>query len=67
LAKNPSLLLADEPTGDLDPATGSAVVDMMLGAAENATVVIVTHSPEVARKLERVITLEAGSVVSDLR
>ncbi len=67
LAKHPTLLLADEPTGNLDPATGAEVVDMMLDAAENATVVIVTHNPEVAQKLGRVITLEAGSLASDFR
>jgi putative ABC transport system ATP-binding protein len=65
VAKRPVLLLADEPTGDLDPETGDAVIDVMLAAAQNATVVIVTHSPAVAQKLERVITLAAGSVVGD--
>jgi putative ABC transport system ATP-binding protein len=65
--KEPKLLLADEPTGDLDPVTGSAVIDLMLGAAQKATVVIVTHSPSVAEKLDRVITLDAGVLVKDGR
>ncbi len=67
LVKEPKLLLADEPTGDLDPVTGSAVIDLMLGAAQKATVVIVTHSPSVAEKLDRVITLDAGVLVKDGR
>jgi putative ABC transport system ATP-binding protein len=65
LVKNPSLLLADEPTGDLDPVTGSAVVEAMLTAAQHATVIIVTHSPGIAGNVERVLRLEAGSLVAD--
>jgi putative ABC transport system ATP-binding protein len=65
LVKKPALLLADEPTGDLDPRTGAAVVDAMLSAARTATVVIVTHNPMVAERLDRVITLDAGSIVGD--
>jgi ABC-type lipoprotein export system ATPase subunit len=66
LVKDPLLVLADEPTGDLDPSTGSEVVDLMLDVGDNAAVVIVTHNPDVAKKLERVITLEDGAIVSDL-
>jgi putative ABC transport system ATP-binding protein len=67
LVKRPALLLADEPTGDLDPATGGAVVDVMLAAAQTTTVVIVTHSPAVAQRLDRIVTLNSGLVVGDIR
>ncbi len=67
LVKSPTLLLADEPTGDLDPETGAAVVDAMLTTAANASVVMVTHNPAVAQRLNRLVALNSGAVVSDGR
>ncbi len=61
----PAILFADEPTGSLDAATGHAVIDLMfeLNAAHGATLVLVTHDIELARRCARRITIEAGRVV----
>jgi putative ABC transport system ATP-binding protein len=66
LAHDPSLVLADEPTGALDAETGRAVLAMLLELArgKGRTVVLVTHSPEVARAADRVLTLERGRLVA---
>ncbi|AOJ80598.1 ABC transporter ATP-binding protein [Burkholderia sp. MSMB617WGS] len=58
----PALLFADEPTGSLDAATGHAVIDLMfeLNRAHGATLVLVTHDPELARRCETTVVLEAG-------
>jgi putative ABC transport system ATP-binding protein len=60
----PAILFADEPTGSLDAATGHAVIDLMfrMNAAHGATLVLVTHDIELARRCSRCITLEAGRV-----
>lgn len=58
LLNSPQVLLADEPTGNLDPATSELVVDALRGyAATGAAVVVVTHSPEVAGSCDREIKL----------
>jgi putative ABC transport system ATP-binding protein len=63
LANRPRLLLADEPTGELDEATARRVVDLLhLQAAQGAAVVIVTHSPEVAGLAHRQVRLRDGRV-----
>jgi len=66
LANSPSLILADEPTGNLDAESGASVLAQLerLHAA-GATVVVVTHDPEVAERADRVIRLRDGQVVSD--
>ncbi len=66
LANDPPLLVADEPTGNLDSQTGRSVwrVFQQL-AAEGKTVVVVTHDTDVAGLVERVISLSDGAVVSD--
>jgi len=65
----PPILLADEPTGNLDGKTGAQVLEMLLelNRQEGATLVLVTHDPALARYADRVITLRDGLVVSDER
>lgn len=65
LAARPPLLLADEPTGNLDEATGDAALDLMLELVAEAgmTLVLVTHSSRLANRLSRVVTLQAGQVI----
>ncbi|NMM99766.1 MacB family efflux pump subunit [Bifidobacterium sp. DSM 109958] len=66
LASEPPLVLADEPTGQLDHATTGVVLDAIRAAhRRGTTIVIVTHDPYVAARCERVVTLEDGRVSSD--
>jgi len=67
LAPRPSLVFADEPTGNLDHATGEAIIDLLFArrAETGATLVIITHDPALAARCERVITLGDGRIVSD--
>jgi lipoprotein-releasing system ATP-binding protein len=62
LAMSPRLLLADEPTGNLDEETGATLVSLLrrLNAEKGITVVIVTHSPRIAAACDRVLRLEGG-------
>jgi putative ABC transport system ATP-binding protein len=62
LVTRPAVLLADEPTGNLDSATGQAVTRLLIGAASErgAAVVIVTHDPAVAAHAHRVVELHSG-------
>ncbi len=64
----PSLLLADEPTGSLDAATGEAVINLMfsLNREQGSTLVLVTHDPAMAAMCERRLTLHAGRLVEDV-
>ncbi len=68
LAARPPLLFADEPTGNLDAATGQAIVDLLFTrrAETAATLVIITHDPALAERCERVITLQDGRILSDI-
>jgi putative ABC transport system ATP-binding protein len=65
----PPLLLADEPTGNLDTRTGHEILSLVrdIHARLGATVLIVTHDPQVAASCSRTITLRDGQVVEDLR
>ncbi|MES1260712.1 MAG: ABC transporter ATP-binding protein [Acidobacteriota bacterium] len=65
----PPILLADEPTGNLDGKTGQQVLELLLelNRLEGATLVLVTHDPALAAHADRVITLRDGLVVSDER
>jgi lipoprotein-releasing system ATP-binding protein len=65
LANNPSLLLADEPTGNLDVATANVVFDELLRIvrSENVAALIATHNPELARRMDRQVTLRDGILV----
>jgi len=64
LLRRPSLLLADEPTGSLDDKGGRKVMDLLLGLVrdEGTTLIIVTHSPELARQADEVWRLGSGSL-----
>jgi lipoprotein-releasing system ATP-binding protein len=66
LANRPRLLLADEPTGNLDPATAAKVFDVLLEAVrgEGAGALIATHNPELAARMDRIVTLKGGRVVA---
>jgi putative ABC transport system ATP-binding protein len=66
LANDPPLLLADEPTGNLDSATGHAIIELLLGInrTRKTTLVLVTHDPELAARAEVVIALKDGRVAS---
>ena len=66
LANNPKLILADEPTGALDTKTGRTVMDIFHKLhSEGKTIVLITHSPELAEETERIITISDGSIISD--
>lgn len=69
LVHKPALLLADEPTGNLDSANSSRILDLIrnLTASDGTTVVMVTHSPEIARTAGRVVRMKDGCIVSDAR
>lgn len=65
LANRPKLLLADEPTGNLDVQTAATVFDMMMGLVRETglAALIATHNPELARRMDRAVTLEDGKLV----
>ena len=67
LAKGPSILLADEPTGDLDYETGKMILGLMrrINRTENATILIVTHNAAISRMADRVIRMRSGEIVED--
>ena len=66
LANAPKLLLADEPTGNLDPNTSEAVFDMLIGLVRDSgmSALIATHNMDLAKKMDRVLTLSNGEVVA---
>lgn len=64
IARQPQLVLCDEPTGNLDSTNTEAVLDLLLGEASgDATIVIVTHNPEVAERCSRTIHVQDGRVL----
>ena len=67
LVKNPSILLADEPTGNLDSHSSEEVVAILreLNRQEGLTVIIVTHEPDIAAATRRVISMRDGRIISD--
>jgi putative ABC transport system ATP-binding protein len=67
LSRKPPLILADEPTGNLDGKTGQQIVDILFGLRERlgATLVLVTHDERLAAKTDRVIRMGDGRIVAD--
>jgi putative ABC transport system ATP-binding protein len=66
LAKGPSIILADEPTGNLDSQSGAEVIELLLQlAAEGATLGLITHDEHVAERLPRRILMRDGRIVGD--
>jgi putative ABC transport system ATP-binding protein len=66
-APRPAILFADEPTGNLDAATGADIIELLFArrAETGATLVIITHDPALAERCERVVTLADGRIASD--
>lgn len=67
LAHSPNVLLADEPTGNLDINTGARIIEMLfeLNAETGSTMVLVTHDAEIARRCQRVFHLDNGRLIED--
>lgn len=67
MANNPSIILADEPTGALDSETGRMVMDLFhrLHKEQGKTIILITHSPELAEETERIITIKDGLITGE--
>jgi putative ABC transport system ATP-binding protein len=65
-ANRPALLLADEPTGEIDTETSERIVSLLkkLNREEGVTVIVVTHDPKIAQHAQRIITIEDGRIIS---
>lgn len=68
VANDPSIILADEPTGALDSVTGRKIMDLFhkLHEEQGKTIVLITHSMELARETDRIITIRDGCITGDL-
>ena len=66
IANDPKVLLADEPTGDLDTETGSVIVDYLhkINKEFGKTVIMVTHDPSIARQCDRIYRIRDGNIIS---
>ena len=69
MAPRPQILFADEPTGNLDAATGGAILDLLFGRQREtgATLLVITHDPSLAERCERVLEMQDGRLVRDSR
>ncbi len=69
LVADPSLLVCDEPTGDLDRHTAEEILDLMrtLNRKQNKTIIMVTHDPKAAEYASRQVHLDKGSLLEDQR
>ena len=69
MANNPAIILADEPTGALDSRTGRMIMDIFqkLNREQGKTIVLITHSQELAEETQRIVTLKDGEIVSERR
>ncbi|MFM2410899.1 MAG: hypothetical protein RL481_1727, partial [Pseudomonadota bacterium] len=68
MAASPKIIFADEPTGNLDGATGAAIIDLLFERREamGATLLIITHDPVLAARCDRVIAMQDGHVVEHI-
>jgi putative ABC transport system ATP-binding protein len=69
LVNKPKIILADEPTGDLDSKTGEKILELLqsLNQKEKVTIIIATHDDKIAKKAKRKIVLEDGKVIEDIK
>jgi putative ABC transport system ATP-binding protein len=68
LMMDPPVLLADEPTGNLDSSTGATILELLRGAVDaHRTVVLITHDPAIAKRGTRILTMGDGRLVKDER
>ena len=69
LINNPAIVMADEPTGNLDTKSGDEIMDVLLKLNQEmgTTLIIVTHDPEVAEQTRRIVTIRDGVVVEDTK
>lgn len=69
MANNPTIILADEPTGALDSTTGRLVMDLFheLHKKQGKTIVLITHNYELALETERILTISDGKIIKDVR
>lgn len=69
MANDPSIILADEPTGALDSKTGRMIMDIFhkLQEEQGKTIILITHSPELASETERIITIKDGEITGERR
>ena len=67
MTNDPSIILADEPTGALDSVTGRKIMDIFhkLHEEQGKTIVLITHSNELASETERIITLKDGCIIGE--
>jgi putative ABC transport system ATP-binding protein len=66
VAGRPDVILADEPTGNLDSVTGGQIIDLLAGlAADGTAIVVVTHDPAVAAAMDRRVLMQDGRIVAD--
>lgn len=67
MANNPSIILADEPTGALDSKTGRKIMDLFhkLNREQGKTILLITHSKELAGETERIITIKDGNIIGE--
>jgi len=64
LAPNPTILLADEPTGNLDESTGQQIIELLFTSHQErgTTLVLVTHDPALAQRCHRIVRLRSGRI-----
>jgi putative ABC transport system ATP-binding protein len=67
MVNNPSIILADEPTGALDSKTGRMIIDLFqeLNQKHGKTIILITHDIDIAKRAKRIITLKDGRIVSE--
>lgn len=66
LVNNCSMILADEPTGNLDQKTGAGIITLFEQLNEDGyTIAVVTHSPDIARRARRIVAMEDGRIVNE--